>query len=55
MLRGLDTAVIRVFIHVERQAGDGLRDDSYAGINRGQLHRGLRGDGLACAAGTKIE
>ena len=55
VLRGLDAAVVGVFVHVERQTGDGFCDDTDTGIDRGQLYSGLCGDRLARTAGAKIK
>ena len=55
VIRCFDATMICVFVHVERQAGDGFCDDADTGIDRGQLYSGLCGDRLARTAGAKIK
>ena len=55
MLQRLDAAFALILIHVQRQAGDGLRDDPHASVDRTHLNGGTCRDGLARRAGAKIK
>ena len=53
ILRRFSAARIGRFIHVQRQASDGFRNDAHAGVDRRDLYGARRRDRLARHAGTE--
>ena len=55
MFDGLSAALIRGFVHMEGQAGDGLGDDAHAGVNGRNLNGRAGADRLAGTAHTEVK
>ena len=55
MFQRLDAALVCSLKHIERQAGHGLSDDAYTGVNGGDLNGRARGDALAGHAAAKVK